>query len=245
MLTDPRMEAVAKELNPPPKKSNPRSKKSSIRKKHQTSDNEVEKYKIPDPDIYVYDVWTDDPLVGFLTHAWAVRETWRNTHDKPKGYRKIELRQLKTACDTLHDYLNRDEFIATFALGFDKSGSHSLNDGQTNYLTLLKMLRRISNTLGRERKWHESGLMGLNEEELKQHEPVYPKVYAPYLDGEKSEEIFVIRYLSENMKKLFGKLHHDVVAITATVLLELPDNPNLTDRVADLWKHRPRYVGFF
>ena len=228
LLTDKRMEAAKKILTTRPK----RAKRGTP--------------QIPDHDWVppAYLDCFDDQLIGFLTHAWQARGIWRNWHNRRPDNRKAELGELKIACDSLLVHLEREKFAATWALELPESNGRSISTGQARYQSLREMLRSISVTIAHSGKWLESGLPGQSEEEVsKLPRAAHPKHYAPY-DVERAEEIFVVRYLSENAQKLFGRLQHEPVAIATRVLFDLADdreeNEKYVGRVMELWKERPR-----
>jgi hypothetical protein len=210
------MQAVAETLCPLPKKrtNNPQGKKKkTVLIPLKTSD--LEDFDSVD--------WDHD--AEFLKSAWAAPAIWRDRKNKPKNFLAVERKQLILACVSALEHLERKKMTAVLALRPRSDRiRHSLQRGHRRYLNLIKMLRRAASAAAAE----SSGVT-----------PLHPSHYVRKLHYKKAREVFAIRYLSAEARRLFRIPLHDEVAITVTVLMHL-SKPVKLDRVLDLWKTRPR-----
>ena len=221
LLTDKRMKAVVEKLTPSPRKKEQRGTMSTKQEITRTMSNERDMDAVGHLDWFTACLdATKDPLSLFIFHASNIRGFWRDSHDQPLDYEDAYLRRLKSACDTLLDYLEHKKDKMSRVVKSARLGDGPIEAEKAKHQSLVQMLHRISDFaakgssgLYRElfNRISEAGIVGVYEEEfdrlskLSKLEPHHPIQYVTKLRSKTAEEVYVTRYLSENANFLLQK----------------------------------------
>lgn len=216
LLTDKRMKVVAQKLGPHNRKRNTISKSAQPEEIPEFVLRILEKEDI-DP------TWefSRDPLVEFLELAWWAPAYWQTLIARSKPTYSNFSNPLSQLANTLLLHLDKHRHIATTALSSSLRYQYLTDDlRQIAAFDVMENLRRS---------------LYVDDQEFSDLFSARAEDFVPYHGIDKALEVFVIRYLTGASIRLFRAPHRQVVANTATVLLNL-DPPLETSRVVEVWK---------